>query len=343
MLKAKRFILWLVMSLMLILAGCQSAAPSQYPPISAAPSQEAPTDVILMLDWVPNTNHTGIFVAQEKGWYEEAGLKVEIIQPGETYVEQVVATGSANFGISFQEAVTMARAEEAPLVSVAAVIQHNTSAFASRVERGIAEPKDFEGKNFGSYGSPAERPVIDLLMSCDGGASGDTVNFIDTGFADFLSITEGEVDFSWIFYGWEGIDAELKGVELNLIMLKQWLECVPDLYAPIIITSEKMIAEQPEIVKAFVSATAKGYEYAIANPDDAADILLKAAPETDAELTKASQKWLSQQYQADAPAWGVQKAEVWQNFADLLFDHGVLSEKLDTSSAFNNDFLPATK
>lgn len=325
----KSFTRWLIVSFMLLLAACQGGA-----------GGDAPTEVTLMLDWVPNTNHTGIYVAQEKGWFEEAGLKVTIIQPGETYAEQVVAAGQAQFGISFQEAVTMARAEEAPIVSVAAVIQHNTSAFASRVAEGIVQPKDFEGKNFGSYGSPAERPVIDLLMSCDGGAGADTVTFIDTGFADFLSVTAGDVDFSWIFYGWEGIDAELKGVDLNLIMLNEWLECVPDFYTPVIITNETMIEEQPEVVKAFVSATAKGYDFAIANPSEAADILIKAAPEIDAELTKASQEWLSQEYQADAEAWGVQSAEVWQNFADLLADNGVLSEKLDTSSAFTNEFLP---
>lgn len=329
MFNSKIYKLWLIIVIMTVLTAC-----------GAAEQEEEFTPVTLILDWVPNTNHTGIFVAQEKSWYEEAGLKVEIIQPGETYAEQVVAAGSAQFGISFQEAVTMARAEEAPIVSVSAIIQHNTSAFASRVAENISEPKDFEGKNFGSYGSPAEKPVIDALMSCDSGASADTVNFVDTGFADFLSVTAGDVDFSWIFYGWEGIDAELKGVELNLIMLNEWLDCVPDFYTPVIITNETMIAEQPEIVKAFVSATAKGYDYTIANPDDAADILIKAAPETDAELTKASQKWLSQQYQADAAAWGVQEAAVWQEFADLLFDNGVLAEKQDMSGAFSNDFLP---
>ncbi len=324
-------------SLVAVVSACQSAPSEQ-----AQPEEKPLTEIELMLDWVPNTNHTGFFVAQEKGWYKEAGLEVNIIQPGEAAVEQVVAAGSAAFGVSYQEGVTMARAEKAPIVSIAAIIQHNTSGFASRAAAGIARPKDFEGKTYGSFGSPIERPILDLLMSCDGGDV-DKLEFIDTGFADFLSITERDVDFAWIFYGWDGINAELKGIDLNVVMLNEWQDCVPDYYTPVVITSEDMISRQPEIVKAFASATARGYEYAVANPAEAADILLKATPESDPELVKASQKWLADQYQADAPGWGIQKAEVWQRYADWLYEQGMLAEQIDTKGAFSNDFLPAAE
>lgn len=293
-----------------------------------------------MLDWVPNTNHTGLFVAQEKGWYEENGLKVDIIQPGETGVEQAIGANSADFGLSYQEGVTLARTEGVPIVSIAAVIQHNTSGFASRAAEGMTRPKDFEGKTYGSFGSPVERSILDLLMSCDGGDV-NQVEFIDTGFADFLSITERDVDFAWIFYGWDGLNAELKGVDLNVVMLNEWQECVPDYYTPVIITSQSMIDEQPDVVEAFLSATTQGYEYTINNPEEAAEILLKAAPESDPELIKASQEWLSDQYQADAARWGEQSETVWQRYADWLFEEEVLPEPLDMSSAFSNEFLPA--
>ena len=324
--------LWL---LMIVLVACQPAP-------AVAPEAATLTQVDVMLDWVPNTNHTGLFVAQDKGWYEAAGLKVNIIQAGETAVEQVVATGSADFGISYQEGVTLARAEEVPIVSVAAVIQHNTSGFASRAERGITRPKDFEGKTYGSFGSPIERAMLDLLMSCDG-ADVNQVDFVDTGYADFFAITEKEIDFAWIFYGWDGINAELKGIDLNVVMLNQWQDCVPDYYTPVIITSENKIDRQPEIVKAFISATSRGYEYTIANPDEAAEILLAAAPESDPELVKASQKWLAGQYQAEAPQWGTQQAGVWQAYADWLLEQGILAAEIDTTAAFSNNFLPAAE
>ena len=162
--KEKLFLPTIFLALIIILSACQSATSGE-----AQTAAQEPTAITVMLDWVPNTNHTGLFVAQEKGWYEENGLAVNIIQPGETGVEQAVASGSAEFGISYQEGVTMARAEEVPIVSIAAVIQHNTSGFASRAEEGIEGPQDFEGKTYGSFGSPVEKPILDLLMSCAGG------------------------------------------------------------------------------------------------------------------------------------------------------------------------------
>jgi ABC-type nitrate/sulfonate/bicarbonate transport system substrate-binding protein len=337
MFNKKFFIITII--LILVLAACgvpnqNNNSENEEP--SSAQSPLVPIDV--MLDWVPNTNHTGIFVARDKGWYEAAGLAVNIIQAGESPVEQVVASGSADFGISYQEAVTLARTEGAPIVSVAAVIQHNTSGFASRADRNITRPKDFEGKTYGGWGSPVESAMLDLLMSCDGGDV-SKVNVLDTGFADFFAITQKEVDFAWIFYGWDGVNAELKDIPVNVIMLNEWQECVPDYYTPVMITSEKTIAEKPEIVKAFISATAEGYEFAIENPDEAADILLQAAPESDPELVTASQQWLADQYQADAEQWGLQDETVWQRYADWLYQQDLISKPLDAEAAFSNEFL----
>src|SRR3972149_11104605 len=113
------------------LAACGASQPSEL------------TRVTLMLDWVPNTNHTGIFVAQQRGYFKDAGLAVKIIQPGEVYSEAAVASGAADFGISFQEYVTLSRAHDVPIVSIAAVLQHNTSGFASLAENDVTSPKDF--------------------------------------------------------------------------------------------------------------------------------------------------------------------------------------------------------
>lgn len=296
-------------------------------------------DVTLMLDWTPNTNHTGLYVAQAMGWYEEAGLNVEIIIPGESDVHQVVATGSADFGVSYQEGTTFARVAEVPIVSVAAVIQHNTSGFASRGSAGIGGPADLAGKRYGSFGSPIELPTIDLLMQCNGG-SADTVEFIDIGWADFLSVTEADqVDFSWIFYGWDGINAEQQGVDLDIIMLKDYTDCIPDYYTPILIAGESLVAEDPEMVSAFVAASAKGYEFAIENPAEAAQILLDANPDLNAELVVASQEWLAGEYQAEAAQWGLQSGDIWQGYADFLIENEII-EAFDGASAFTNDFLP---
>jgi len=141
--------------------------------------------ITVALDWTPNTNHTGLYVAKEKGYFKDEGLDVEILMPGEVPAEQLVASGRADFGVSYQEAVTQARIQDVPIVSIAAVIQHNTSGFASLAEKKITSPKDFEGKTYGGWGSPVERAVLASLMKQEG-ADVDKVKFVNIGDTDFL-------------------------------------------------------------------------------------------------------------------------------------------------------------
>lgn len=300
--------------------------------------QDVLTKVKVILDWTPNTNHTGLYVAIEKGYYREQGLDVEILEAGEVVPDQMVAAGSADFGISFQENVSYARAADIPLVSIAAIIQHNTSGFATLQEANLTRPRDLVGKRYGYWGSEAEKAIIDGLVSKDGGDP-STIQYIDTGFVDFLSVLGKEVDFYWIYQGWEGIRAKLANVPLNFILLNEF-EPALDYYTPVLITNEKMIAEKPELVEKFLAATSKGYQDCINDPEGSAEILLAAAPELDAALVKASQEWLSTQYQADAPYWGWQDAKVWENYAQWMVEKDLLQKEIDTAKAFTNQFLP---
>jgi ABC-type nitrate/sulfonate/bicarbonate transport system substrate-binding protein len=305
-----------------------------------SPADEELIPVTFMLDWVPNTNHTGIFVAQANGYYEEAGLAVEIIQPGEVYPEAAVASGTADFGISHQEMITLARAKDVPVVSIAAVLQHNTSGFASAADLNVTSPADFEGLRYGAWGSPFEDPTLEVLMKC-AGADFNQLEIVNTGWADPLAlIAEDQIDMAWIFYGWQGVQAQQHGVELNVVMMKDYFDCIPDYYTPIVIANEDTIANRPEVIEALLAALSRGYDFATENPDEAAELLLAAVPELDAELVKASQGWLSKYYQADAPRWGEQKESVWQDYTDWMVEHGILSAPISASDAFTNEFLP---
>ena len=305
-----------------------------------SPADEELTPVTFILDWVPNTNHTGIFAAEANGYFEEAGLAVNIIQPGEVYPEAAVASGIADFGISFQEQVTLARAEEVPIVSIAAVLQHNTSGFASAAGLNVTGPADFEGLRYGSFGTPFEAPTLEVLMSC-AGADFSQLEIVNTGFADPLAlIAEGQIDMAWIFYGWQGFQARQQNVDLNVAMMEDYFDCIPDYYTPVVIASEDTIAGKPEVVSAFMTALSRGYDFAIENPGEAAKFLLAAAPELDAELVNMSQDWLSKYYQADAPRWGEQKESVWQDYTDWMVEHGILTSPISAADAFTNRFLP---
>ncbi|RWR13621.1 ABC transporter substrate-binding protein [Siminovitchia fortis] len=328
---------WLasIFSVLLLLAGCGGQAKEKS---DSAGKEESLKKVSVVLDWSPNTNHTGLYVAQEKGFFKEEGLDVDIILPGEAGADQLVASGKSEFGVSYQESITEARVQNVPIVSIGAVIQHNTSGFASPAEKNIKSPKDFEGKAYGGWGAPLEKAVLASLMETEG-ADVEKVDIVNMGDADFFTAVKRDIDFAWIYYAWTGVEAELRGEKINMVYLTDYSDKL-DYYTPVISTSEKMIEKDPETVKAFMAAVSKGYEFAIDQPEEAADILIKAVPDLDAELVKKSQEWLAPRYQDDAPRWGEQKAEVWQNYMDWMLEKGLLEKEINVDKAFTNEFLP---
>jgi len=318
-----RYIIMLIAVCMFLLAGCSTEGDQELEKIT------------VLLDWTPNTNYSGMYAAIEEGYYAEEGLEVELFQAAA--VVQPVAEGTAQFGVSYQEQVTFARVENIPVVSIAAIIQNNTSGFASLRERGIQSPADFEGKKYGGWGSPIEEATLQALME-KYNANYEKVDFIVTGEVDSLIVIELEADFTWIYYGWTGIEAELKGMELNFIELKT-VDNALNYYTPVLIAGEKLISENPDLIKRFLRATAKGYKLAMDDPAVAAEALLKNAPELDRELVMASQEWLKDKYQADAPVWGLQETERWTNYTNWLFNYNLIDRKIDVDKVFTNDFI----
>ncbi len=231
-----------------------------------------------------------MYVAQTKDYYKKQGLDVEIIQPGDNVTaEQMIASGKADFAISAQENVTLARVEGIPVVSVGAIIQHNTSAFASLKKDNMTSPKDFEGKRYGGWGGPAEEATLKTIM--------------DKHQADFNKVEKNhlrtnrfllnqsvvmQISNGFITVGMV-LKRSAKEKELNTIMVKD-LDPALDFYSPVIITSEKHTKQDKDFVKKFMSATTEGYNFAIKEPKEAADILIKAVPDVNKDLVQESQK-----------------------------------------------------
>jgi ABC-type nitrate/sulfonate/bicarbonate transport system substrate-binding protein len=297
-------------------------------------------EVVVLLDWVPNTNHTGMYVAVDKGYYEEEGLVVKIMQPSEGGSADLVAAGKGEFGISHQEQMTYARTADTPLPvkAIAAIIQHNTSGFASPKAKNITSPKDFEGKRYGGWGSEMEEAVLKGFMD-KVGADFSKVRMVNIGTADFFAATQKDVDFTWIYYGWDGVAAEVRNQPINFIKLQ---DLVPELdfYTPVIVTSEELINNNPDLVKRFLRATEKGYRYAIDNPEDAVESLIKNVPEIDKEIAVESQKFLAEEYMKGTDKWGIMEEERWEQYADWMFDNNLIERKLNAEEAFTNEFLP---
>lgn len=324
---------WLALLMILILvlsSGCESRL--------SAPKKESLQKVTILLDWTPNTNHTGVYVAKKLGYYKAQGLDVNIVQPSSGSPAQLIAANKGDFAFSYQEEVTIARTKGLPVKAVAAVIQHNTSGFASPATKNIKTPKDFEGKKYGGWGSPAEEAMIRALMSQEK-ADFSKVKMINIGTADFFTSVSKDVDFAWIFWGWTGIESQIKHMDLNFIPLRDYNDAL-DFYSPVLITSEKTIAHDPDMVRKFIKATSQGYEYCIKNPEDAAKILNTAVPELDRNLLLTSQDYLSGEYRADADRWGEMEALRWKKYADWMYSQKLIEKPLDYDKAFTNEFLP---
>ena len=297
-----------------------------------------PQPFIVALDWVPNTNHTGIYVANQRKWYAAQNLVPTFLQPAQTTATQLVGAGKAEFGVSFTNDVALARAQGLPIVAIAAIVQNNTSCFAWRKNLNIKSLKDFEGKRYGGWGSPEEEITLSYLMKKQG-ADFKKVRVITTGVSDFLATTPRNADFMWIYVGWDGIQAKLKGVELGTLCPKD-LDPVLNTSSPLLVTSEKLIQEKPELVRRFLAATAAGYEFAAASPVQAAEDLVDQVPELDKKLVLESAKYLAAEYKKGVPKWGTQSEKKWAQYLEWAKKEGLVSKIEATERYFNNGFLP---
>ena len=326
------FALLLTVIFVLGLAGCGSTA-----------GKQEDNTITIVLDWTPNTNHTGIFVAQAKGYFEDAGLKVNIVQPPEDGAVTLVASGKAQFGVSFQDSLAPAFVGDAalPVTAVAAVIQHNTSGIISRAGEGMHTPKGLEGKKYATWDLDVEKATIRDVMKADGG-NFDLVQLIPSTVTDEVSaLQSGSVDAIWIFYGWAGVACQVAGLDTDYFEFAD-IDPAFDYYTPVIIGNDAWLAEHPEKAKAFVAALSKGYTDAVNNPKEAADILMNAAPElkTNSQLVYASQQYLAKEYIADAARWGEFDGSRWAAFFNWLNKNDLLAEKIDPNHGFTNSFLP---
>ena len=301
------------------------------------------TPITFVLDWTPNTNHTGIYVAISKGYFEEAGLDVTVVQPPDDGAEVLVASGQAQFGVSFQDTMADALSGDTPLpiTAVAAVVQHNTSGIVSRKGEGMDRPSGMEGHSYATWEWPVEQATVKQVVEADGGDF-SKVELIPSTVTDEVSALQSRsVDSIWIFYGWAGVACEQAGLDIDYFAFAD-IDPVFDYYTPVIIGSNTFLSEQPETAKAFVAAMQKGYVYAAEHPREAADILMEAVPELadSKDLIYASQEYLSAAYIDDAQSWGVIDPARWEAFYNWLNEYQLVEGDLDPAAGFTNEYLP---
>ena len=293
----------------------------------------------IVLDWVPNTNHTGLYVAKDLGYFKEAGLDVEIVQPPEGSTTALIGAGGAEFGISFQDTLAKSFAKENPLpvTAVAAILQHNTSGIISLKEKGIDSPKKLEGKKYATWEDNIEQAILKKLVIDDKGDF-SKVKLIPYTITDVVTGLKTDVDAVWVYYAWDGIATERAGLQTNFLKIRDYGEEL-DYYSPVIIANNDFLKKNPEIAKKVLKAIKKGYEYAMKNPEESAKILVKNSPELDINLVTASQKWISKEYQSDAKEWGIIDGNRWNRFYEWLYKNKAIEREIPKNFGYSNEYL----
>lgn len=307
-------------------------------------SGEESKKITVSLDWTPNTNHTGMYAAQALGYYKEAGLEVEIVQPPEDGAVSMCAAGQAQFAVDAQDTTAGALDSDVPMgvTTVAALIQHNTSGIISRKGDGINRPSGLEGKRYSTWNLPVELAVLEQVVKDDGGDFSKVELIPNTITDEPAALKENQTDAVWVFYGWSGINAEVAGVDVDFWSFSD-INPVFDYYTPTLIANNDFLTNNPDTAKAFLEATKKGYEYAVDHPTEAADYLIQGdttgSLKDSKDLVYASQKYLSPLYINDAGRWGVIDESRWDAFYSWLYENKLTKNDL-TGTGFSNDYLP---
>jgi ABC-type nitrate/sulfonate/bicarbonate transport system substrate-binding protein len=332
----------LLLVLTLVLAACGGGgAPA------SAPQSGGGTPIRVALDWTPNTNHTGLFVAQQEGWFRQAGLDVQFLPYNNTPPDTLVGSGAADFGISFQDQFTYAKGAGADEVSVMAILQHWATQIAVRADRAdITSPKDLDGKTYGGFGAAYEVPKMQAVIKAAGGTG--QFKSVILGTAAYEALYAGQVDFTEPFVTWEGIEAQLRGQPLKTFDYTDY--GFPDAYSVLLVGNGTWLGAHPDQARAFVQAVQRGYQLAADDPATGAELLQKANPGAfpEPELVERSQRMLSESYLRDGTGKvGPQTAEQWAGFSGFLVDTGTvtgpdgkpLTARPDFGTWFTNEYL----
>jgi ABC-type nitrate/sulfonate/bicarbonate transport system substrate-binding protein len=328
-----------------------STAAATSAPTTAAPTTSGPPKTLqtvsLALDWTPNTNHTGFYVADKLGYYKDAGIKLNIVPYSSTAADTLVGAGKTNFGISFQDAATLDVASGLAVTSVLAIVQHTATVIGVKATRAdINSPKDLDGKTYAGFGLPYEVPTLAKVIQGAGGTGKFKSVTLNTSAYD--AVYNGQADFTVPFIAWEVIEAKLRNEPFKVFKYSDY--GFPDYYQVVVLGNNDWLTKNQDLAKRFVQATAKGYEYAVQNPDAAAQILINANPGAFnlPQLVTQSAELLAKSFYLDANGkFGTQTLSEWTGYSKFLYDSGVLvdgsgnklKQPLDYSTLFSNAYI----
>jgi ABC-type nitrate/sulfonate/bicarbonate transport systems, periplasmic components len=290
--------------------------------------------VVLRLKWINQAQFAGFYLAKEKGYYAEAGLDVEIRPGGSDFPSvQMVSSGSEDFGVTGADQILMSREKGAPVVALSVIYRSSPFVLFTLKDSGITDMQGLADKKVGvklggneelTYRAMLKKAGIDKKM-----------NEMPVKY-DLSPLLTGQVA-AWPGYVInEVIAAQEQGQEVNIISPGDY---GIDFYADTLFTTEKMIKNDPETVKGFVQASMKGWDYAIQNPDEAAEVTVKYGDQLNLEHETKMMNASIPLLEADKGPLGLMEESEWSTLQDSLIDVGFMKKKQTLSEAFTNEFI----
>ncbi len=295
--------------------------------------------VKLALDWYPNANHLGLFIAQQKGYFEDENLDVTMYTPSDpSTVLQTVGAGQDDFGMSYQPDVLLARNKDVPVVSILGVVQHPLNSLMTLKSSEITRPGQLAGKKVGYPGIPTNEPLLETMLKADGLNGLDDVELVNIGWNISESLIGEKVDgVVGAYWTHESINMENIGYPVNVMRMEEW--GVPDYYELVLVTSEDYLADNEDVAERFIRAIKRGYEEAIGDPQAGVDVLVaENEGEIDESIDRPGADLLVPMWQLPSGGgFGTQEPERWNSFVQWMKDNNMLDQSLDASAAYRAD------
>jgi putative hydroxymethylpyrimidine transport system substrate-binding protein len=301
---------------------------------------EGGTPFTLLLDYLPNADHAGIYAAQANGDFKQAGLDVKIRQPTDAAapIKQVTA-GRADLAISYEPEVLRARDKGLKVVAVGAVVREPLTSIISLPAARIRSPKDLKGKTVGTAGIDYQTAYLRTVL-LDAGVNPDSVKERNVGFSLNQSLLTKKVDATLgAFWNYEGVELTLKRKRPRIIKIQD--AGVPTYDELVLVANEDALSRDGDKIRAFISALSRGTRALAADPAKEIDGLLDANRDLDPELQRASLKvTLPLLVPAKGNPFGYQDPKAWQEFTAWMLDNKLVTKLPDARGAFTNRFLP---
>jgi putative hydroxymethylpyrimidine transport system substrate-binding protein len=317
----------------LVLTGCGGSGS----PAADADGRARPR-ATLILDWFPNADHAGVYAAIDRGFFREAGIVVHPQVPSDTAAAlKEVAQGKSAFAISYEPEVLLARAEGIPVVAVAALVTAPLNAVIARADRGIARPRDLQGKVVGAPGLPSDRALLDTVVRADGGDPA-RVRVRNVGFSLAPALAAGRVDaLIGAYWNVEAVEVREKGVPVTVFRLERY--GVPSYDELVVVTSEAFARGRPETVRALLAGLARGQAWAAAHPAAAVRPLLRANPDLAPALVAEQVRLVAPLFLDRGVPLHLDPAQ-WARYAEWMRLKGLLRRPVDAARATDVRFLP---